>query len=100
MHPVEWGTVTAVLAVGVQQALWGGWLIQGHTGEVGNKAPPSSFHLLVLSQPPPTTSSLGLDQLFCVSQGPWQPLLDRDLQPFRAIGALGPGLFTAQSEAQ
>lgn len=57
--------------------------------------------LLVLSQPPPAaSSSLALDQLFFVSQGPWQPLLDRDLQPFRAIGDLRPGLLTAQSEAQ
>lgn len=76
-------------------------MIQGHTGEVGDKAPPPSFHLLlVLSQPPPAASSLGLDQLLCVSWGPWQPFLDRDLQPFRAIEALRPGPFTALSEAQ
>lgn len=77
-------------------------MTQGHTGEAGDKTPPPSFHmLLVLSQPPPAaSSSLALDQLFFVSQGPWQPLLDRDLQPFRAIGDLRPGLLTAQSEAQ
>lgn len=76
-------------------------MIQGHTGEAGDKALPPSFHLLlVVSQPPPAASSLRLDQLLGVSQGPWQPLLDRDLQTFRSIEALQPGLFTALSETQ
>lgn len=75
--------------------------MQGHTGEASDKALPLSPHLLlVLPQPPLAAFSLRLDQLLCVSQGPWQPLLNRDFRPFRASKALRPGLPKALSEAQ
>lgn len=75
--------------------------MQGHTGEAGDKALPLSPHLLlVLPQPPLAAFSLGLDQLLCVSQGPWQLLLNRDLRPFCAGKALSEAQCPVESALQ
>lgn len=75
--------------------------MQSHAGEDGDKSLPPSFYLLLVPpQPPPAASSLGLDQLLCVPQAPWHPLLGSGIWPFCAsVEALGPGLLSPLSEA-